>query len=170
MFLFQFIPPPSFSPPLHPSPIYSPLLLSPLAHPIPQTNQFSCLPSILLSMPAPTLSFVLCRDLHFQRPHINLSFMPPSIRHPPPISPPPTPHSPFKECRLWIQPLLLIITQFHSGRGLCMSEYNCLYVCSLTRCEGNSLYCQQTGEGGGIWVGDEGVKAPLPVHVGWHLV
>lgn len=91
MFLFQFIPPPSFSPPLHPSPIYSPLLLSPLAHPIPQTNQFSCLPSILLSMPAPTLSFVLCRDLHFQRPHINLSFMPPSIR-PPPQSPLPPPH------------------------------------------------------------------------------
>lgn len=87
--LFQFIPPPLFSPPLSPSPIYSPLLLSPPDHPIPQTNQFACLLSILLSMPAPTLSFVLCRDLHFQQPRNNLSFMPPSIN-------PPIPHTPLK--------------------------------------------------------------------------
>ena len=90
-----------------------------LANPIPQTNQSDCLPSFLLSMAAPTLSFVLCRDLHFQKPCINLSFTPPSIN--PPSTLPLAPHTPFMECNRSIQPLLLIITQFHSGGGLCMS-------------------------------------------------
>lgn len=89
-------------------PFSHPLLLSSLAHPIPQTNQFSCLPS----MPAPTLSFVLCRDLHFQRPHVNLRSMLPSIYHNPPNSPFPPLHILLLNM-LTISATILTITQFY---------------------------------------------------------
>lgn len=80
----QFIPPPSFSSLLHPPPITHPFSSPLLARPIPQTNQFACLPSILFPMPAPTLSFVLYCNLQFQRPSINLNF---------PLPPPPSSHT-----------------------------------------------------------------------------
>lgn len=82
MFLHHFLPGTFIFTSSHPSPIYSPLFLSPVAHTIPQTNQFASLLSLLPSMPGPALSFVSRRYLHFQRPRINLSLMPPSITPP----------------------------------------------------------------------------------------
>lgn len=90
----QFIPPPSFSSLLYPPPITHPFS-SLLARPIPQTNQFACLSSILFPMPAPTLSFVLYCNLQFQRPSINLNFTLPSFT--PPHTPFPLPHILLKE-------------------------------------------------------------------------
>lgn len=83
----QFIPPPSFSSLLYPPPITHPFS-SLLARPIPQTNQFACLSSILFPMPAPTLSFVLYCNLQFQRPSINLNFPLPSFTPPSHTLPP----------------------------------------------------------------------------------
>lgn len=149
MFLFQFIPPPSFSPPLHPSPIYSPLLFSPGSSHPPDKSIF--LPSLYSPLHACTHPlFCLVSRSSFSATSHQFKLHAALYKTPLPPSPLPPPHSLFKECRPSIQPLLLIITQFHSGGGLCMSEYNCSYVCSWTRCDGNSLYCQQTGEGGGI--------------------
>lgn len=82
MFLHHFLPGTFIFTSSHPSPIYSPLFLSPVAHTIPQTNQFASLLSLLPSMPGPALSFVSRRYLHFRRPRINLSLMPPSITPP----------------------------------------------------------------------------------------
>lgn len=119
----QFIPPPSFSYLLYPPPITHPSS-SLLACPIPQTNQFACLSSILLPMPAPTLSFVLYCNLQSQRPSINLNFMLPSftsLTHP-------SPFLIYFSRRTLIQPLLLIMKQFHS-------EFPCLSVSNCKTCD-----------------------------------
>lgn len=95
-----------------------------LACPIPQTNQFACLSSILLPMPAPTLSFVLRCNLQSQRPSINLNFMLPSFT---PLTHP-SPFLIYFSWRTLIHPLLLIIMQFHS-------EFPCLSVSNCKMCD-----------------------------------
>lgn len=162
MLLHQIIPPPSFSPPLHPSPIVHPFS-SPLAHPIPQTNQFSCLPSILLSMPAPTLSFVLCRDLHFQQPRINLSFMPPSITAPP-ITPSPQPTSAFKECRPPASPL----NKCDNCSCLWLDQvwWGLARVSIVSRLGKVEVFKMKMRE----WTPPPNHPSPPPLHVRWHLL
>lgn len=123
----QFIPPPSFSSLLYPPPITHPFSSSLLARPIPQTNQFACLSSILFPMPAPTLSFVLYCNLQFQRPSINLNFPLPSFTPPNPLHTHPSPFLIYFSRRTLIQPLLLIRMQFHS-ESPCSSVSNCKQV------------------------------------------
>lgn len=75
-----------------------PLTLPPSSHPffasprrlIPSPRQinFPAWPSISPATPTPTLSFVSRRDLHFQRPHIILGSVLPSIERNAPKSPP----------------------------------------------------------------------------------